>query len=42
MKGKRWNGKGKDYHDNGKLSFEGAYLKGERNGKAKENQKNGK
>ena len=32
----------KEYHDNGKLSFEGEYLNGERNGLAKEFYYNGK
>ena len=35
LKGKRWNGKGKEYYDYGKLRFEGEYLNGERNGKEK-------
>ena len=35
FKGER-NGKGKEYHDNGKISFEGEYLNGKRNGKGKE------
>ena len=26
-------GKGKEYYDNGKISFEGEYLNGKRNGK---------
>ena len=30
------NGKGKEYHDHGRLKFEGEYLNGERNGKGKE------
>ena len=30
------NGKGKEYHVNGKLKYEGEYLNGERNGKGKE------
>ena len=34
--GGKWNGKGKEYNDDGKLKFEGEYLKGERNGKGKE------
>jgi len=29
-------GKGKKYYENGKLYFEGEYIKGERNGKGKE------
>ena len=35
MNGER-NGKGKAYYYDGKLEFEGEYLKGERNGKGKE------
>ena len=31
-----FNGKGKEYNDNGKLEFEGEYLNGKRNGKGKE------
>ena len=30
------NGKGKEYHYNGKLEYEGGYLNGKRNGKGKE------
>ena len=30
------NGKGKEYHKNGKLKFEGEFKNGERNGKGKE------
>ena len=30
------NGKGKEYNNNGNLIFEGEYLNGKRNGKAKE------
>ena len=33
---KKWNGKGKEYYDNGKIKFEGDYLNGKRNGKGKE------
>ncbi len=29
--GKRWNGKGKEYHVSDKIKFEGEYLNGERN-----------
>ena len=37
LNGKRWNGKGKEYNDNGELEFEGEYLNGKRwNGKGKE------
>ena len=36
LNGKRWNGTDKEYHDNGKLIFEGEYSKGERYGKGKE------
>ena len=36
------NGKGKEYHWNGKLEFEGEYLNGKRNGKGKEYYDNGK
>ena len=35
LNGKRWNGKGKEFHKN-KLIFEGEYLNGKRNGKGKE------
>ena len=31
-----WNGKIKEYDNNGKLIFEGEYLNGEKNGKGKE------
>ena len=35
-KGKKWNGKGKQYNNIGELEFEGEYLKGEMwNGKRK-------
>ena len=30
LNGERWNGKKKEYNYNGKLLFEGEYLKGER------------
>jgi len=34
LKGKRWNGKGKEYYKNGKMKFEGEYLNGKKwNGK---------
>ena len=33
---KNINGKGKEYHDNGKEEFEGEYLNGKLNGKGKE------
>ena len=36
LNGKKWNGKGKEYDYDGKLEFEGEYLKGKRNGKGKE------
>ena len=36
LNGKRWNGKGKEYNENGKKEFEGEYLNGERNGNGKE------
>ena len=35
LNGKR-NGKGKEYHENGKVQFSGTYLNGERNGKGTE------
>ena len=39
----RWDGKGKEYYDDGELIFEGVYLNGNRNGKGKEfNYYNGK
>jgi len=34
--GIKWNGKGKEYYDNGRLKFEGEYLNGKRNGRGKE------
>ena len=33
LNGKRWNGKGKVYHDNEVLQFEDEYLNGNRKGK---------
>ena len=36
------NVKGKEFHENGNLSFEGEYLNEERNGKGKEFFENGK
>ena len=34
LNGERWNGKGKEFLDNGKLIFDGEYLNGKRvNGK---------
>ena len=41
LNGKR-NGKGKEYHSNGKLEFEAEYLNGERNGKVTKYDSNGK
>ena len=35
LKGKRWNGKGKEYSNNGKLKFESEYLNGKINKKSK-------
>jgi len=42
LKGKRWNGKVKEYYDNGILKFEGEYLNGQINGKGKEYNDDGK
>ena len=39
---KKRNGKGKEYNNNGKLEFEGDYLKGKRNGEGKEYNNNDK
>ena len=36
LNGKKWNGKWKEYHDDGKIRFDGEYVNGEINGKAKE------
>ena len=36
MNGIRWNGKGKEYYNNGEYLFEGKYLNGSRNGYWKE------
>jgi antitoxin component YwqK of YwqJK toxin-antitoxin module len=35
------NGKGKEYHPNGKLKFEGGYLNGQKDGQGKEYDTNG-
>ena len=40
MNGKK-NGKVKEYNEEGKIQFEGEYIKGEKNGKGKEFDKNG-
>jgi len=42
LNGKKWNGKGKEYYDNGQLEFEGEYLNGEKNGNGKEYNIDGK
>jgi len=42
LNGEKWNGKIKDYHNNGKLEFEGEYLNGKRNGLGKEYNYDGK
>ena len=42
MNEERWNGKIKEFYNNGKLEFKGDYINGERNGKGKEYFKNGK
>ena len=34
--GTKWNGKGKEYNDNGQLKFKGEFLNGKINGKGKE------
>ena len=36
FKGKRWNGKGKEFDNKGNLTFEGEHINGEKNGKGKE------
>ena len=42
LNGKRWNGKGKEYNEYGKLIFEGEFLNGIKNGKGKEYDSYGK
>ena len=36
LKGKRWNGKGKEFDLSGNLLYEGEYLNGKKHGKGKE------
>ena len=38
---KNWNGKTREYYENGELKFEGEYLNGKRNGKGEEYDKYG-
>ena len=42
MDGKKWNGKGKEYDEDGNLIFEGEYINGQKwNGKGKEYDEDG-